>query len=163
MVKTTQKNGSGTADLTQDNQPQVNVLGQYIKDLSFENPNAPDVLSGQIKNPNLKINFNVIVKTMSEETYEVALKVEGEAQSDEGFLYNVELLYAGAFRLKNLPKDAVQPFLYVECPALLFPFVRRILADMTREGGFPPLLLDPIDFAGLYRQNMKKQQAAVSE
>lgn len=163
MIKSTTNNGAGTTEKAQDNQPQVNVLGQYIKDLSFENPNAPDVLTGQIKNPNLKINFNVIVKTMKEEIFEVALSVEGEAQSDEGFLYNVELVYAGAFRLRNLPKDAIQPFLYIECPSLLFPFVRRILADMTREGGFPPLLLDPIDFGGLYRQNMKKQQASSNE
>lgn len=163
MSKSTKNNGADAAVEAQNNQPQINVLGQYIKDLSFENPNAPDVLRGQIKNPNLKINFNVIVKTMQEELFEVALSVEGEAQSDEGFLYNVELVYAGAFKLKNLPKDALQPFLYIECPALLFPFVRRILADMTREGGFPPLLLDPIDFAGLYRQNMQKQQAATAQ
>ncbi|MDX2265035.1 MAG: protein-export chaperone SecB [Hyphomicrobiales bacterium] len=158
MTKSTVKNGAENIQ-AQDNQPQVNVLGQYIKDLSFENPNAPDVLRGQIKNPNLKLGFNVIVKSMSDDMYEVALAVEGGAQADEGFLYNVELVYAGVFRLKNLPKEAIQPFLYVDCPALLFPFVRRIMADMTREGGFPPLLLDPIDFGGLYRQNLMRQQA----
>jgi len=157
------KNGANPEEGVPLNAPQVNVLGQYVKDLSFENPNAPAVLRGQIKNPNLKLGFNVIVKGMDENTFEVALSVEGQAQSDEGYLYNIELVYAGVFLIKNLPQEARQAFLYIECPALLFPFVRRILADLTREGGFPPLLIDPIDFAGLYRQNLMKQQPAKVE
>jgi preprotein translocase subunit SecB len=156
-------NGLSAQNEKKQGQPQVNVLGQYIKDLSFENPNAPDILKGQIKNPNIKLNFNVIVKQIETEIYEVALGIEGNATSDEGLLYNIELVYAGAFRLKDLPREAVQPFLYIECPALLFPFVRRLLADLTREGGFPPLLLDPINFAELYRQNRAKEKAATAE
>ena len=144
--------------------PQVNVLGQYIKDLSFECPDAARFFRGPGKNPNLQINFNVQVRNMKEETYEVALSLEGEAKSDEGVLYNIELVYAGAFLLRNLPQEAIQPVLFIECPALLFPFVRRLVADLTREGGFPPLLLDPIDFAGLYRRRAEMgQQPVITE
>ncbi len=138
--------------------PQVNVVGQYIKDLSFECPDATRFFRGPGKNPNLQINFNVQVRNLQQDAYEVALSLEGEAKSDEGVLYNIELIYAGAFVLRNLPQEAIQPVLFIECPALLFPFVRRLVADLSREGGFPPLLLDPIDFAGLYRRRAEMGQ-----
>ncbi len=138
--------------------PQVNVLGQYIKDLSFECPDATRFFRGPGKNPNLQINFNVQVRNLQDDAFEVALSLEGEARSDEGVLYNIELIYAGAFALRNLPQEAIQPVLFIECPALLFPFVRRLVADLSREGGFPPLLLDPIDFASLYRRRAEAGQ-----
>jgi preprotein translocase subunit SecB len=144
--------------------PQVNVLGQYIKDLSFESPDTDRFFRGPGKNPNLQLNFNVQVRNLQENSYEVSLSLEGEARSDEGVLYNVELVYAGAFVLRNLPQEAIQPVLFVECPALLFPFARRLVADLTREGGFPPLLLDPIDFGGLYRRRLEMgQQPAITD
>ncbi len=139
-------------------QPQVNVVGQYIKDLSFESPDTQRFFRGPGKNPNLQQNFNVQVNKLPEGAYEVALSLEGEAKSDEGVLYNIELVYAGAFMLRNLPEEAIQPLLFIECPALLFPFARRLVADLTREGGFPPLLLDPIDFGGLYRRRVETGQ-----
>ena len=163
------KNGAngGPAEnpATTGNAPQVNVLGQYIKDLSFESPDASRFLRGPGSNPNLQLNFNVQVQNLSQDAFEVALSLQGEAKSDEGVLYNIELVYAGAFMLRNLPQEAIQPILYVECPALLFPFIRRLVADLSREGGFPPLLLDPIDFAGLYRRRgeMAADQPAASE
>ncbi len=138
--------------------PQVNVLGQYIKDLSFESPDPMRFFRGPAKNPNLQINFNVQVRNLQQDAFEVALSLEGEAKSDEGILYKIELVYAGAFVLRNLPNEAIQPVLFIECPALLFPFVRRLVADLSREGGFPPLLLDPIDFAGLYRRRAEMGQ-----
>jgi preprotein translocase subunit SecB len=138
--------------------PQVNVLGQYIKDLSFESPDTERFFRGPGKNPNLQLNFNVQVRNLQENSYEVSLALEGEARSDDGVLYNVELVYAGAFVLRNLPQEAIHPVLFVECPALLFPFARRLVADLTREGGFPPLLLDPIDFGGLYRRRIEMGQ-----
>ena len=145
-------------------QPQVNVLGQYIKDLSFECPDTERFFRAPGKNPNLQLNFNVQARKLQEPAYEVALSLEGEARSDEGVLYNIELVYAGAFALKNLPKQAIHPVLFIECPALLFPFARRLVADLTREGGFPPLLLDPIDFGGLYRHRAEAgQQPTISE
>jgi preprotein translocase subunit SecB len=153
-------NGGDTLNPVPDNSqaPQVNVVGQYIKDLSFECPDATRFFRGPGKNPNLQINFNVQVRNLQQDAYEVALSLEGEAKSDEGVLYNIELIYAGAFVLRNLPQEAIQPVLFIECPALLFPFVRRLVADLSREGGFPPLLLDPIDFAGLYRRRSEMGQ-----
>jgi preprotein translocase subunit SecB len=158
MADTSSTNGKQAEkpEAAEQNAPQINVMGQYIKDLSFENPNAVRFLRGPGKNPGLKLNFNVIVTSIGEDSYEVALALEGEARSEEGTLYKVELVYAGAFILKNLPKEAIQPVLYIECPSLLFPFARRIVADMSREGGYPPLLLDPIDFAALYRTKAAK-------
>jgi preprotein translocase subunit SecB len=156
-------NGAGPeAARDPSKQPQINVLGQYIKDLSFENPGSPDNLRNPGSNPNVQINFSVQAQPLGDDAYEVALTLESSAKTDNSALYNLELVYAGAFRLKNLPQQALQPVLFIECPALLFPFVRRIVADLTREGGFPPLLIDPIDFASLFRQRMAQQQAGAA-
>lgn len=145
---------------TQAKQPQINVLGQYVKDLSFENPGAPQNLRGPGNNPNIQINFDVKASQLGEDTFEVTLSLEAKAKNDEGILYNLELVYGGGFRLKDLPQQALHPVMFIECPALMFPFIRRMVADLTREGGFPPLLLDPIDFAALYRQRVAKQGEA---
>lgn len=152
-------NGLSGPNADAQKQPQINVLGQYIKDLSFENPAVPKSLRGG-KNPNIQINFNVQAQPMGEELFEVALTMEANAKNDDGVIYNLELVYAGGFRLHDLPREAVQAVLFVECPALLYPFVRRLVADLTREGGFPPLLIDPIDFASLYRQRLASQGEA---
>ncbi|WP_127079191.1 protein-export chaperone SecB [Rhodomicrobium lacus] len=163
MAETNGTNGGTQQPELNPGQPQVNVIGQYIKDLSFECPDPTRFFRGPGNNPNLQLNFNVQVNNIQDGVFEVGLALEGEAKSDEGVLYNIELLYAGAFVLKNLPQEAVQPVLFIEAPALLFPFVRRLVADLTREGGFPPLLLDPIDFAGLYRRRAAEgQQPTVS-
>ncbi len=154
-------NGDDRADPGENKQPQINVLGQYIKDLSFENPSAPRSLRGAGK-PSIQINFNVQAQPIGEEMFEVALTLEANATGEDGVIYKLELVYAGGFRLHNLPKEAIQPVLFIECPALLFPFVRRLVSDLSREGGFPPLLLDPIDFASLYRQRMMQTQAAAN-
>jgi preprotein translocase subunit SecB len=154
MAETT--NGNEAAE---SKNPQINVLGQYIKDLSFENPSAPRSLQGRGK-PGIQINFNVQAQPLGEELFEVTLALEASATADNDVIYNLELVYGGGFRLHNLPKEAIQPVLFIECPALLFPFARRLVADLTREGGFPPLLIDPIDFASLYRQRMMQNQAA---
>jgi len=153
---------NGSAGGAGEEQPkaQINVLGQYIKDLSFENPNAPSSLRNQGTNPNLQINFNVQAQSIGQDMYEVSLKLDATAQNNEGNLYTMELVYAGGFRLQNLPQQAIQPVLFIECPSILFPFARRIVADLTREGGFPPLLLDPIDFSALYRQRAAEEKQA---
>jgi preprotein translocase subunit SecB len=151
-------NGDDRAGAEENKQPQINVLGQYIKDLSFENPAAPRSLRTAAK-PSIQINFNVQAQPVGEEIFEVALHLEANATGEDGVIYKLELVYAGGFRLHNLPKEAIQPVLFIECPALLFPFVRRLVADLTREGGFPPLLIDPIDFASLYRQRIMQTQA----
>lgn len=136
-----------------DNIPQVSVLAQYVKDLSFENPNAPQSLQNAAGNqPRIEVNVNVGVRRVAEEAFEVDLRVEAIARQDAMKAFQVELVYSGVFGLKNVPEEALEPFLLVEAPRMLFPFARRIVADATRDGGFPPLLLDPIDFAALYLQ-----------
>jgi preprotein translocase subunit SecB len=111
------------------------------------------------QNPQLKVGVNVNASPRAEDVYEVALNLEVHAKNDQGVIYNVELVYGALFRLKNLPANLLQPVLFVDCPAIIFPFVRRVLADVTRDGGFPPLMLDPIDFGRLYQQNVARAKA----
>jgi len=140
-----------------DSLPQVGVLAQYVKDLSFENPNAPAVYQWQGQ-PQMDVQFNIGTQSVGQDVHEVVLKVEIEAKGNEGVAFRIELLYAGLFALRNIPADQLQPFLLAEAPRLLFPFARRLIADASIDGGFPPLLLDPIDFAGLYLQSATQQQ-----
>ncbi len=147
-------NGNGHGQVV-DTGPQLNALAQYIKDLSFENPNAPNSLGSQQKSPNIAIQVNVNAKQLSETDFEVSLLMEGSAGEGAGTLFKFELEYAGIFRIQNFPTDQVHPVVMIECPRLLFPFGRQIIADCVRNGGFPPLFIDPIDFAGLYRQRME--------
>lgn len=133
--------------------PSLNVLGQYVKDLSFENPNAPNSLTPQQTQPQISINVNVGAQPFSETDFEVELKLEARAVIGESVIFAVELVYAGLFRIQNVPEEHLHPFVLIECPRLLFPFARQILAESTRNGGFPPLMLDPIDFVALYQQN----------
>jgi preprotein translocase subunit SecB len=144
-------NGNGAAAAA-DTQPQLNALVQYIKDLSFENPNAPRSLGPQERGPNISIQVNVNAKQLSDTDFEVDLNLEGSAGEGADTLFKFELAYAGVFRVRNIPADQVHPVVMIECPRLLFPFARQIVADAVRNGGFPPLYIDPIDFAGLYRQ-----------
>jgi len=146
-------NGNGTP-------PQLNVLAQYIKDLSFENPNAPASLAPQSQPPQINIQINVGANNIAENEYEVALSIEGKAESASKVLFSFELNYAGVFRIVNVPQENLHPLVMIECPRLLFPFAREIIATSVRDGGFPPLMLDPVDFVGLYRQNMELQAAA---
>ena len=143
-------------------QPQLSVLAQYVKDLSFESPSAPQSLQGPGANPQLKVGANVNVMPKGDEAYEVTLQLEVHAKSDQGVIYNVELIYGGLFRLRGVPQHLMQPVLFVDCPTILFPFLRRVLADVIRDGGFPPLMLDPIDFVALYRQHMQQAQQQAS-
>jgi preprotein translocase subunit SecB len=146
---------AGTAAATQ---PQLTVLAQYVKDLSFESPSAPQSLQGPGQNPQLKVGVNVNAAPHGEDAYEVALQLEVHAKSDQGVIYNIELIYGGLFRLRGVPQNLLQPVLFVDCPTILFPFMRRVLADGIRDGGFPPLMLDPIDFGRLYAQNLAQSQ-----
>lgn len=139
--------------------PSLNVLAQYVKDLSFENPNAPNSLAPQEGGPQININVNVSGQPLSATEFEVELKLEAQAKSADAVIFNVELLYAGLFRIKNVPEEHLHPFVLIECPRMLFPFARQILADATRNGGFPPLMLDPIDFVALYQQNAAQSAA----
>ncbi len=141
-------------------QPKFQALAQYIKDLSVENPNSPESMRGQ-KQPKIDINVSVAVNPKPENTQEVVLKLETKAGSGKDMLFAVELAYAGLFRAENMTQEQTQVALMIEGPRLLFPFAREILANATRQAGFPPLMLDPVDFLALYRQRaMQAQQAA---
>ena len=122
--------------------PQLNVLAQYIKDLSFENPNAPQSLAPQGQPPQINIQINVGANALADTEFEVTLTIEGKAESGTQVM------------------EHLSPMLLIECPRLLFPFAREIVANSVRDGGFPPLMLDPVDFVSLYRQNMERQAAA---
>lgn len=138
-------------------QPQLNVLGQYVKDFSFENPNAPRSLQAGATQPSINIQINVNAKGVSDTDYEVELKVDGKAEGQGGLMFAFDLVYAGIFRITNVPQESIHPLVMIECPRLLFPFARQMIADAIRNGGFPPLLIDPVDFVGLYRQRMAQQ------
>jgi len=154
---------NGTGPVAEQTQVQVRVVSQYVKDLSFENPNVARLLSGPGENPNLKLEVNVAANKLGDDLYESAIDFKGNASSKAGVIYEIEVVYAGLFKIENLPAQALEPFLLINCPSLLFPFLRRILADLTREGGFPPLFLDPIDFAGLYMQRKQQMSAQGGE
>jgi preprotein translocase subunit SecB len=144
----------------QQSQAQLSVLGQYVKDLSFENPNAPRSLAPTQTQPAINIQINVAVQQLAETDYEISLNLEGKAENSGTVLFAFDLTFAGVFRVQNVPAETLQPLVMIECPRLLFPFAREIIATAVRDGGFPPLMLDPVDFVGLYRQNMERQMAA---
>lgn len=139
-----------------DNQPVAGILSQYVKDLSVENPNAPASYQWQSV-PNIDLQFNIAAQQISEEVHEVELKIKVSAKSEEGDLYLIELAYAGLLGLRNMPEEHSHAFLYAEAPRLLFPFARRVIADATRDLGFQPLMVDPIDFNGLYLAQMQRR------
>ena len=138
--------------------PQLNVLAQYVKDLSFENPNAPGSLQQQQQAPKINIQINVNAKPLADSDFEVELKIEGRAEAPNLFLFSFDLLYAGVFKIQNVPQENVHAIVMIECPRLLFPFARETIATAVRNGGFPPLMIDPVDFVSLYRQRMAEMQ-----
>lgn len=146
-------NGNGT-------QPKLNVLTQYVKDLSFESPGAPNSLRGREKAPGIAINVNVNANPLSDKQFDVNLTLTAKAAYDKEVLFNVELVYGGVFSISGFPQEHMLPLLFIECPRLLFPFARQIIAEATRNGGFPPLMLDPIDFAQMFQQKIAEDQAA---
>ena len=154
-------NGGPAENAAPQNAPQLSVLVQYIKDLSFENPNAPRALQQQ-QAPSINIQINVNGKPMADggSEVEVELKLEGRAEVQGNFLFGFDLTYAGVFRILNVPQESMHAIIMIECPRLLFPFAREIVATATRNGGFPPLMIDPVDFVALYRQKMGEMQRA---
>ena len=141
----------------QDNLPQVALIAQYVKDLSFENPSAPGIYQAP-EQPQIDVQFNIGSQLAGEDVYEVALKIEIKATQGELTSYVVDLVYAGLFGIRNVPKEHIPVFLFAEAPRLLFPFARRVAADAIRDGNFPSLVLEPIDFGALYMQQAQQQQ-----
>jgi preprotein translocase subunit SecB len=151
---TPQPGGNGA-----DNQPHAAALMQYVKDLSVENPNAPQAFQWQVQ-PQVDVQFNINVERVADEVHEVVLKILVAARSDQGPHFVVDLSYAGLFGLRNIPEDALAPFLLVEAPRLLFPFARQVIAEAIQNSGFPPLLLEPIDFGAAFVQQLEAAKAA---
>jgi preprotein translocase subunit SecB len=149
-------NGGPVEATASNSAPQLMVLAQYTKDLSFENPNAPGSLQ-QTTQPQISISVNVVTSPLSDTDIEVTLRLEGKAEAAGSVMFNIELQYAGVFRIQNVAQEQIQPLVLIECPRLLFPFAREIIATSVRNGGFPPLMLDPIDFVALYQQRLAQQ------
>jgi preprotein translocase subunit SecB len=155
----TDTDGNGQAAATGPQGQNLGVLAQYIKDLSFENPGAPQSLRNRSTPPAINITINVTTGQMVNNEVEVELKIDARATASDAVLFAIELTYGGMFRLTNIPQEAIQPLLMIECPRLLFPFARQIISDASRNGGFPPLLIDPVDFVSLYRQRLTEMAA----
>lgn len=151
-------NGPGAGGNGADNRPMAGLIAQYIKDLSVENPNAPTCYQWTDQ-PNVDVQFNIAATPVNDEVSEVELKITVGAKMPQGNLYLVELSYAGLVGLRHIPEDAGHAFLYAEAPRLLFPFARRVIADATRDAGFAPLMLDPMDFGALYQQQLAARSA----
>lgn len=150
---------NGAADAPQV--PKMNVLAQFIRDMSFENILAQKGVSGEVT-PEVQVQVNLDAKKRSTDNqYEVVLKlkVDSKSAANKEQLFLLELDYAGVFHVEHVPEDQMHPFLLIECPRMIFPFVRRIVSDVTRDGGFPPLNLETIDFLALYRSEIQRRQA----
>lgn len=144
-----------------DTGPVAGIISQYIKDLSVENPNAPESYQWPDQ-PSIDVQFNIGAVPVNDEVHEIELKINITAKHDKGNVYLVELAYCGLAGMRNLPEDQAHAFLFAEAPRILFPFARRVIADAVRDAGYPPLLLDPIDFTGLYMQQLQAKQAQES-
>jgi len=146
-----QSNGAEAA------QPMLRILAQYIKDASFENPNAPDSLRQDQSAPAISINIEIGRQMIDDNTVEVVLMLGAKAERDGKPVFLCELEYAGLFAFGNIAEDHIQPMILIECPRLLFPFARQIIAELTQNGGYPPILLEPPDFASMFRDEMMRR------
>ncbi|HYE47355.1 MAG TPA: protein-export chaperone SecB [Caulobacter sp.] len=138
--------------------PGIRVLAQYTRDLSFENPRAPDSLRVTGEAPQIEIGVELNARGRGDGLFEVEMKLQVDAKRGGEPAFNVELVYGGLFQLDGIPESELEPILMIEAPRFLFPFARRIVADLTTDGGFPPFMMEPIDFAGIYQQ--RQQQSA---
>jgi preprotein translocase subunit SecB len=151
---------NATAPAAAQTTPSFTLVGQYIRDLSFENPGAPgSMLAGGAGGP-AGLNISVSVKKQADDIYAVEITMTAKAERDKTVLFNVELVYGGVFRVKNVPEAQLPLLLMVEGPRLIFPFARQVLANITQQGGFAPLMIEPVDFLRLYQQNLANLQAA---
>ena len=141
-----------------DGEPQAAAIAQYIKDLSVESPNSPQVFQWQVQ-PQVDVQFNINIDRVADDVHEVVLRINVSAKSDQGTHFLVDLSYAGLFGLRNFPEEALAPFMLVDAPQLIFPFARQVIAEAVQNTGFPPLLLEPIDFGRAFVAQMEAQQA----
>ena len=163
MARNIKKSKTATAKNTSDNantNRQILVHAQYIKDFSFENPNAPSVLMRESTQPDVEITVNVGAKLIDKNQYEVTLNLAAKASSEETALFLVDLTYAGLVTPEGASVDEINPLIMIEAPRLLFPFARAIISDATRDGGFMPLNIQPVDFVAVYQHNLAQQVTA---
>ena len=145
-----------------DNRPTIGLINQYIKDLSVENPNAPKSFQWNDQ-PRVDVQVNIASEKVNEEIHEVELKMTARADGENGPVYIVELSYCGLVGIRNVPEEHSHAFLFAETPRLLFPYARAIISDAVRDAGFPPLMLDPMDFGALYQQQLQARAAQQGE
>lgn len=143
--------------------PVWRLVSQYIKDMSFENPNAPASILTQASMPKFDVNINVGVNRFPDNIFAVEMTLKAKAEREGSVVFNVELIYGGAFLVRNIPDQQLAPLLMIESPRLLFPFARQILASISQQGGFPPLMMEPVDFAAIYRNNLAAMAKAQQE
>lgn len=142
-----------------DNSPRFLIKGQYVKDLSFENPHSPHSLIALEEKPKIDVSVELKIQRFNEQHFEVALHLGARAVGKESTLFLLELDYAGIVQFIGIPEDKMEMILHIDCAFVLFPFARRVISDITRDGGFPPLMLEPIDFHALYLQHKQRQTA----
>ena len=142
-------------------EPGIRILAQFIRDLSMENPRAPEALRPSPSQPQIDLNVEMNARGREDGFFEVDLKLSASAKREDGPLFHVELLYGGVFQIANVPAEDMEPVLLIECPRFLFPYARRLISDVTTEGGFPPFLIDPIDFAGVYAARKAQSEPQV--
>lgn len=145
-------------DLAPMNGPVIRVLAQYARDVSFENPGAPESLRAGLATPAIDLGIDVNARAAADDGFEVELKLSAKASREDETVFIAELVYAGLFQLEDVPGEQIEPILLIDCPRLLFPFARRLLAELIREGGFPPLLVDPVDFGNLYANQLAARE-----
>lgn len=158
-----EEQGTAPEGADQDKAPVFQLLSQYVKDLSFENPNAPASVMSIAGSPSFDVKVNVQVKRAADDVYAVELTLLAKANSNEQVLFDIELVYGGAFRAQNVPDQQLPPLLMIEAPRLLFPFARQVLANASQAGGFPPLMMEPVDFAALYQRNLENMSQAQTD
>lgn len=151
--------GNGVTPQDQPVQPGIRILAQYIRDLSFENPRAPESLRAGTVPPQIELGVELNAQARDGGVYEVELKLNASAKRDAEAVFQIELVYAGLFQIVGVEAEDLEQVLMIECPRYLFPFARRMIADLSSEGGFPPLMLEPMDFAAIYLARQAQAQA----
>ncbi|MGH7747051.1 MAG: protein-export chaperone SecB [Candidatus Dormibacteria bacterium] len=151
---------SAVAENGQTPPPGIRILAQFIRDLSFESPHAPEALRPGPTPPQIDLGVELNVKGRDDALFEVEIKLNARAVRESETVFNVELVYAGLFQIQGVPPSDLELVLMVECPRYLFPFARRIIGDLSIDGGFPPFLLEPIDFAGIYAARKAQSESA---
>lgn len=156
------QNGEGAAPAEGEIGPAIRVVAQFIRDLSFENPHAPESVRMDAAQPQIDLGVELNARGRQDGLFEVDLKLNVNARRAEAAAFHVEIVYGGLFQINGIPPEALEPVLLTECPRFMFPFVRRIISDITSDGGFPPMMLDPIDFEAVYAARRNQLEGPAS-